>query len=293
MTILVYSLVTAALMLAGGLWVATRPQAWLTEGRLSLLVAAGTGLLLATLGLEMLPSASEALGHRAFVWFLAGIGIVLLLEHHAAPWLDRLLAPPRSSCQHDHSVSHEAHAADCDAHAHAHHHHVAGSAAALSTTLAHSHGHHAHGLLSHGTACTAVGCLIVCTFFDGLSLAAGFSTSAQLGALLGAGLLLHLLPEGVVAASVLLAAGASRAAARRAATVVACALLGGVLVASGLGGALGGSATVLALASGVIAYVVLGQLVPVALRAPGGLWLMLGVTAALALFEHLWPHSHA
>ncbi|MEB3221096.1 MAG: ZIP family metal transporter [Candidatus Sericytochromatia bacterium] len=290
MDVVTYSLAAAAATAAGGYWVATRPQAWLTEDRLATLVAAGAGLLLATLGLEMLPTASEALGHRAFVWFLVGIGVVLVLERYAAPWLDGWFAPA-AACEASAHAGH-AHQGGCDGHHHHHHHPVAEPMAGLSGTLAHAHGHHAHGVISHGTACTAVGCLIVCTFFDGLSLAAGWSTSAQLGALLGTGLLLHLLPEGLVAASVLLAAGASREAARRAAAAVALALLAGVGLAAGLGGVLGGSAAVLALASGVIAYVVLGQLVPVALRAPGGLWLMLAVVVALALVERQWPHGH-
>ena len=289
MDVLVYSVATAAVTATGGLWIATRPNTWLTEARLATLVALGAGVLLATLVFEMLPTAVEALGQRAFSWFAIGIALVLLLERYASPVLDGLFGP---DVGHGHAHAEAEHAACGHGH-HAHHHHaVASDVAEVASTMAHAHGHHAHGLLSHGTACTAVGCLIVCTFFDGLSLAAGFSTSAQLGALLSAGLTLHLLPEGVVAASVLLAAGGSRAAAQRAVWAVAIALLAGVGAALALGSALGAPAAVLALASGVIAYVVLGQLVPVALRAPGGLWLMLAVVAVLGSFESFWPHSH-
>lgn len=123
-------------------------------------------------------------------------------------------------------------------------------------------------------------------------MAAGFSTSAHLGIVLSIGLLLHLLPEGLVAASILLAAGARRATAQGAAIIIGLALLAGIGTAKTIGVAIGASAVVLALASGVIAYVTLGQLLPLVMRTPGGLRLMLTTIGVLAILETTWPHSH-
>lgn len=284
MNVIIVGLVCACIMVGSGYWVATRSPAWLSGNRLGLLMAIGTALLLTTLCLEMLPTASEMLGHQAFVWVLVGIVAVVLLEQHLAPRLDRWLTQrpeDRSDVPEPHHHDHGA----CDHATEAYSTHRVGP-------MGHVHAMHQHSHLHHGTACTAVGCLVVCTFFDGLSLAAGFSTSAHLGIVLSIGLLLHLLPEGLVAASVLLAAGARRATAQGAAIVIGLALLAGIGTAKTLGVAIGASAVVLALASGVIAYVALGQLLPLVMRTPGGLRLMLATIGILALLETTWPHSH-
>ncbi len=288
MNVIIFGFVCASIMVGGGYWVATRSPAWLSGHRLGLLMAVGSALLLTTLCLEMLPTASEVLGHQAFVWVLVGIVAVVLLEQHLAPRLDRWLtqqpADEFSMAEAHHHGRHHDHDA-CD-------HATEACSTHRIDPMSHIHALHHHGHLHHGTACTAVGCLVVCTFFDGLSLAAGFSTSAHLGIVLSIGLLLHLLPEGLVAASILLAAGARRATAQGAAIVIGLALLAGIGTAKTLGVAIGASAVVLALASGVIAYVALGQLLPLVMRTPGGLRLMLATIGILALLETTWPHSH-
>lgn len=281
-----YGLLTAGLTTAGGVWVASRPAAWLTEERLAGLLAVGGGVLLATLCFEMLPEAAAHGGEQVFMWFFAGIATVLLFETYAAPRLDRWFGPD-DGCHGGEAP--ETHEPACDAHDHDHghgHHH-------------HFHGHHHDpgpagiaALMSHGAACSAVGCLLVCTFFDGVALAAGFAVSVQLGLVLGVGLLAHLLPEGVVAASVLLAAGSSARSARRAAIAVGGSLLAGILAASLLGEALGNGASALPFAAGVITHVVLTQLVPIAGRHRLGLPLLLSVAVALGVIERVVPHSH-
>lgn len=281
-----YGLLSAGLTTAGGLWVASRPASWLTEDRIAGLLAVGGGVLLASLCFEMLPGATEHGGEQVFAWFFGGIATVLLFETYVAPRLDRWFGPD-DGC-HGGALP-DTHGPGCD---HGHHDHT------HDHSHAHPHHHHAHdpavlgAMMSHGAACSAVGCLLVCTFFDGAALAAGFSVSPQLGLILAMGLLLHLLPEGLVASAVLLAAGGSAVAAKRAAVAMGASLLAGILAASLLGEAIGTGAAALPFAAGVITHVVLTQVVPVAMRHRLGLPVLLGVAVALGVFERLVPHTH-
>jgi ZIP family zinc transporter len=134
--------------------------------------------------------------------------------------------------------------------------------------------------------------LLVCTFLDGIAMTAGFSVSLQVGLVLGLGLLLHLLPEGIVAATVVLAAGSSAKAARRAAIAVGVSLLLGIAFAGLLGTAMGFMGAALPFAAGVIFYVVLNQLLPVAMRTPLGVPLFFGVACLFGVVERLVPHTH-
>lgn len=68
---------------------------------------------------------------------------------------------------------------------------------------------HSH-LLSTGSAFTAVGGLAIHTFFDGISIAAGFAVDVKLGFLIFIAMIIHKLPEGFTVASIMIAAGQSR-----------------------------------------------------------------------------------
>ena len=78
MEALVYGMVTASATVAGGWWMATRPASWLTVERQATLMAMGGGLLLATLGTELLPEAVAHGGDGAFLALVAGIHIQLV-----------------------------------------------------------------------------------------------------------------------------------------------------------------------------------------------------------------------
>lgn len=279
MEALVYGLVTAGTTVAGGLWVTSRPRTWLTQTRLSAMMALGAGLLLAVACFELMPEGFLHGGSLAFPALFAGIFMVLLFERYLAPRLGALF--PADTRAHDAACDH--------AHGHGHHHHD-------EPALDHHHAHdaacgHAHApLLSHGAACSALGCLLVCTFFDGIALASGFAVSAQVGIILAVGLTLHMLPEGVLASSVVLASSQSKLLARRAAIAAGASFLLGILAAHALGAFL---SLALPFACGVLLYVTLGQLVPVALRAPRGLgYMALGAAIFLGIIQ-LFPHSHA
>lgn len=275
---LVYGLVTATSTMAGGMWLASRPRRWLTHERLSAFMAIGGGLLLAVLFFELLPASLEHGGKLALTWAFAGILVVLVFERYVAPQLTFL--SPGGAHDHDHPHGHD-------------HHHAHGP------DHAHGHGHdHAHDtgplapLLSHGAACSALGCLLMCTFFDGVAMAAGFALEFQVGLLVMIGLLAHIIPEGMLAATVVLAAGNPAHYARRAAIATGVAFLLGMAVPLALGGASGSLGIALPLASGVLLYVVLVQVVPVALHSKGGVPLIVAGALIFGLIERLLPHGH-
>ncbi len=101
--------------------------------------------------------------------------------------------------------------------------------------------------------------LSIHSFFDGISIAAGFFVSPTLGLLLFVAIILHKAPEGFTIASIMLAAGRSRAAAQLSSVVVGSATIVGALavypmrryVAEGL-----------ALSAGVTLYVAASDLIP-------------------------------
>ena len=59
--------------------------------------------------------------------------------------------------------------------------------------------HHAHShVVSSFTTCSVTGCLIICSFFDGIRFFAGLSITSSVGFFTGVGVFFHLLSEGVI-----------------------------------------------------------------------------------------------
>lgn len=262
---LVVGLFTASTTMAGGMWLASRPRRWLTHERLAAIMALGAGLLLAVLFFELLPAALRGDNPAALKWLFGGVLSVLIFERYLAPHLNFI--------GQDQAVSDCSHSQGCQDHTE-------------------TDDHHAPHLLSHGAACSALGCLLVCTFFDGVAMAAGFALEFHIGLLVMLGLLAHILPEGMLAAAVVLAAGSSHRLARRAALATGIAFLLGMALPLALGGATGTLTYALPLASGVLLYVVLAQLVPVALRTSSGVPLVVAGALLFGLVERLMPHTH-
>lgn len=276
---LVYGLVTASTTMAGGMWIASRPRRWLTHERLSAMMALGAGLLLAVVFFELLPaSLHQGDESRALMCMFGGILAVMGFERYLAPHLDLIGDEDEASCAHG-------------GHGHGDHHDAHGHVHGYAQDVAHGEVAHSH-MLSHGAACSALGCLMVCTFFDGVAMAAGFSLNFSIGLIVMVGLLAHILPEGMLAAAVVLAAGRSRRLATRAAIATGVAFLAGLALPLLVGGATGTLSFALPLASGVLLYVVLGQLVPVALRTPTGVPLVVAGAVLFGLVERLLPHAH-
>src|SRR5215813_4186054 len=68
---------------------------------------------------------------------------------------------------------------------------------------------HPESLLRPSAAYTAVGGLVIHTFFDGVSIASAFLVNFRVGFLVFIAILLHKMPEGFTVASIMLASGRS------------------------------------------------------------------------------------
>jgi ZIP family zinc transporter/zinc and cadmium transporter len=97
------------------------------------------------------------------------------------------------------------------------------------------------------------------SFFDGVSIAAGYGVSPVLGWLVFVAIALHKLPEGFTIASIVRAAGGGRGQALGAAAAVGGACIAGALLLTGVADLAGYG---LALATGVTIYVAATDLVP-------------------------------
>jgi len=117
---------------------------------------------------------------------------------------------------------------------------------------------HSH-LLSPRSAFTAVGGLAIHTFFDGISIAAGFAVDVRLGVLIFIAMIIHKMPEGFTVASIMLASGQSRKTA-----FLASAFIGAVTLIGTLSILLFKQAAIYALplSAGVTLYVAASDLIP-------------------------------
>lgn len=273
---LAFGLMAASVTMAGGYWVANQPRSWLTPARLRGILALGAGFLLALVLLELLPSAIAGKdAHDVFAIVLLGAASVFAFDRWVAPRLSFLeVAHEEDGCAHHHDYAHD----------HGHDH-----GEGHGPTPDHAHAACGHPILGHGAACSALGCLIVCTFFDGVALSASMAGGSTLGTLVLIGLLLHLIPEGLLAATVVLASGGSARIARRMTLLTGSAFFVGALVPMILGPV---GAVALPLASGILLFVALGQLIPASAITPAGAWLVLAGGSGFWLLERLIAHGH-
>jgi zinc and cadmium transporter len=101
--------------------------------------------------------------------------------------------------------------------------------------------------------------LLLHTFFDGVAIASGFGVSAALGFLVFTGIVLHKIPEGITAASVMLASGNSRRSAIGGVLALGLATIAGVLLTEYVEPL---QRYGLALSAGVTLYVAASNLIP-------------------------------
>jgi zinc transporter ZupT len=145
---------------------------------------------------------------------------------------------------------------------------------------------HSENLISKSSAYTAVGGLMIHTFFDGVSIAAASQIDVKVGLLVFIAVFLHKFPEGFTIGSMMIAAGKGLRE-----VVVATSLIGlttfiGVLLTYFVGANLGSTtAYALPLACGVTLYVAASDLIP-EVNHHGGKRPMvsLSVFAGVALF---------
>jgi zinc transporter ZupT len=154
---------------------------------------------------------------------------------------------------------------------------------------------HADHLISTKSVYTAIGGLLIHTFFDGVSIAAAAQVDFQAGILVFLAILLHKFPEGFTIASMILAAGKGRREVLIGTSLVGLTTLLGVLLFYLVGAGVGFTvAYALPLASGVTLYVAASDLIP-EVNHHGGQRpvISLSVFAGVALFFllHFALHS--
>jgi zinc transporter ZupT len=122
---------------------------------------------------------------------------------------------------------------------------------------------HPEALLRPSAAYTAIGGLSIHTFFDGVSVAAAFLVDRKVGFVVFIAVLLHKVPEGFTAASIMLVSGRSARRALLATLLIGAATLAGVLSVALLQARVS-EAVVYALpfSAGVTLYVAASDLIP-------------------------------
>jgi zinc transporter ZupT len=122
---------------------------------------------------------------------------------------------------------------------------------------------HPEALVRPSAAYTAIGGLSIHTFFDGVSVAAAFMVDRRVGLLVFVAVLLHKVPEGFTAASIMLASGRTPRRALEATLMIGAATLAGVLSVALLQSRMT-AAVVYALpfSAGVTLYVAASDLIP-------------------------------
>lgn len=122
---------------------------------------------------------------------------------------------------------------------------------------------HPESVLRPSAAYTAIGGLMIHTFFDGVSIAAAFLVNFKVGLLVFVAILLHKVPEGFTVASIMLASGRSARKARLATLAVGTATFIGVLVVAVLKTKVNAAvAYALPFSAGVTLYVAASDLIP-------------------------------
>lgn len=122
---------------------------------------------------------------------------------------------------------------------------------------------HPESVLRPSAAYTAIGGLLIHTFFDGVSIAAAFLVNSKVGLLVFIAILLHKLPEGFTVASIMIASGRSVRKARIATLAVGLATLAGVICVALLKSTTTSIvAYALPFSAGVTLYVAASDLIP-------------------------------
>ena len=129
---------------------------------------------------------------------------------------------------------------------------------------------HPEHVIRPSAAYTAIGGLVIHTFFDGVSIAAAFLVNNKVGLLVFIAILLHKVPEGFTVASIMLASGRSARKALIASFVIGVATIAGVITVALLETKINSAvAYALPFSAGVTLYVAASDLIPEVNRTEG------------------------
>ena len=148
----------------------------------------------------------------------------------------------------------------------------------------HNHLDHSH-VLSSLTACSITGCLIICSFFDGIRFFAGLGITSSVGFLTGIGVFFHLLSHGVIASVFSLQSGVKS----RATFILSSLIVGFFILGAFLAQRISNwfeESYVQAFATGVLMYACFLHLIPLALKPKNRKWFLIGLV--LFALPHIW-----
>lgn len=261
--LLIFGILAAAANVFGGLILFPSRVHTSFKHFLKYLLAVGAGFMLAVTIVEILPNViglwhkdGQSIAENLFVPMMLLLGGYLLTQ-----FVEHTIAP------HFH-LGEEMH---CDDH------------------------EHGHEIITTSSAYTAVGGLLVHTFFDGVTIAAASQVDIKVGFLVFIAVFLHKFPEGFTIGSMVMAAGKDRKQVMVATSLMGLTTLIGVLAYYLVGANLGVTvAYALPVAAGVTLYVAASDLIPEVNHHGGNSpWVSLSVFAGVALFfaTHFLLHS--
>ena len=156
----------------------------------------------------------------------------------------------------------------------------------------HDSDHIHYHLMPSSVGCSAVGCLILCAFFDGVRLASTLFVDMGTAILMSIGLLFHLLPESVTVVGIGLSSGFSRKSLFGIILVFCFAFLGGYHVFFLLSYIEHLQNFVLPFASGLFLYVCFVHLIPVVIKFKVKKWFFIGAGLCFILLQSYFLLSH-
>lgn len=294
MILLAMSVVIALTMILLGMLIMGKAGKNINMDRLQIFIAIASGFMSAVLFIDLLPENLMKFpdGVRSFfAWALFGMAIVIAFERYLVgrlKFVEKFFHSSDDALKnietHDEQIHDDSlHGSHGESNDHHHHHDLK---EATHCDHSHEHGHihrHTHmEVLGHGEVCSAIACFMICSFFDGIALSSVQAVDRNLGFIMIIGVALHLLPEGVLSGAMALAGGASLKAAQKVLLFIGGAFVLGSLIPFFFTGF---ESKFLAIASGILIFVTLVQLLPTALKlkfAP--FWI--GMGAVLYLLSH-------
>ncbi|MCY4513217.1 MAG: hypothetical protein OXB86_05980 [Bdellovibrionales bacterium] len=244
----------AFLVLFACLFVIRFGQKW----NLSPFVAFSSGGLLALALLDFLPHSFQESTFHPEIWILMGLLMQGAFDLYGSKYLNFL----------DNWIEEPPHSNTCKDDSHSGHYH--------------SH------ILSPEAAVSTMGCLTICSFFDGMRFYSGLTLDSLTGITLGIGLFFHLLAEGVTVTGL----GVSSRLKRKILFALVACLCGSFIVGASLTKVLSdfwNAPAVFAFATGILIYVCTIHLIPFCLKNRKEGWFAVG----LVIFSiiHLF-HGH-
>ena len=286
MLLLLFSIVIALSMIVLGMLIMGRAGRHVNMDRLQVFIAVASGFMMAVLFVDLLPEnlIKFPSGPRVFfAWALFGMILVIAFERYGVPrlrFVETFFHPDDETLSQ--IETHDAHVHEDSTH---HDHHDLKEATHCEHSHDHAHLHrHTHlEVLGTGEVCSAIACFMICSFFDGVALSSVQAVDPNLGFLMVIGVVLHLLPEGILSGAMALAGGANLRSAQKVLLFIGGAFVLGSLIPFFIKGF---ESTFLAVSTGILIFVTLVQLLPTALKlkfAPA--WIGLG--AAMYAGSHL------